>query len=268
MGRPSLPRGPLMAMLALLGCCAPLSRASQDDFVFQFKAECQFVNGSQQVRFLNRWVYNRQQFVHFDSDRGYFVADMEAGEPSAKKWNSDPAILEQTRAQVDSFCRHNYGVMEGFMEQRRLKPLVRVSVSKTEDPKKPHQLTCNVNGFYPYDITVHWFKNGQQDPGVVSSELLYNGDWTGQIMVILETDIQKGDRFVCVVEHASLVTPYHAEWKLETSESARSKMMTGVVGFVLGGIFFTVGLIIYLKNKKGSRQFISYQPEEVDIMNH
>nr|QKN22574.1 MHC class II beta chain precursor transcript 5 [Lissotriton vulgaris] len=175
MVRPSLPRGALMAMLALLGSCAPLCRASPDDFVLQNKGECHLVNGSQRVRYLDRYIYNRQQVVHFDSDVGYFVADMEAGEPSAKQWNSDPAILERERAEVEGFCRHNYEIFEGFMEQRR---------------------------------------------------------------------------------------------QLETSESARSKMMTGVVGFVLGGIFFTVGLIIYLKNKKGSRQFISYQPEEVDIMNN
>nr|QKN22570.1 MHC class II beta chain precursor transcript 1 [Lissotriton vulgaris] len=148
-----------------------------------------------------------------------------------------------------------------------VKPSVRVYASKSEDPKKPHRLTCNVNGFYPYGISVRWFKNCQEDPGVVSSELLQNGDWTAQIMKQLSTTIERGDLFVCEVEHVSLDQPIRQEWRLEASESARSKMVTGVVGFVLGGIFIVIGLVIYLKNKKGARQFNNCEPEEANFMN-
>ncbi|KAJ1146700.1 hypothetical protein NDU88_012963 [Pleurodeles waltl] len=256
-----------MALLALLGARAIHGRETAVDFVAEVRSECRFLNGTQQVRYLRRFAYNGQQFVHFDSDLGYFVADTEFGEPDAKYWNSDEEFIQRLKAEVERFCRHNYDVFESSMPQRRLKPSVRLYASKTVDPKKPHRLTCNVNGFYPYGITVRWFKNGLEDPGVVSSELLQNGDWTAQIMVLLSTTIQHGDIFICEVEHISLEQPIRLEWKLQASESARNKMVTGIVGFVLGGIFITIGLVFYLKNKKGTRQFIDCAPEEANFMN-
>lgn len=257
----------LLGLLALLGARAVHCRKATVDFVAEVKDECHFVNGSQRVRYLQRFSYNRQPLLHFDSDIGYFVADTEFGEPDAKYWNSNEDIIKQMRAAVERYCRHNYGILEGYLEHRRLKPSVSVHASKSEDPKKPHRLTCNVNGFYPYGISVRWFKNGQEDPGVVSSELLQNGDWTAQTMVLLSTTIEHGDIFVCEVEHISLDQPIRREWRLEASESARSKMVTGIVGFVLGGIFITIGLVFYLKNKKGARPFMNREPEEANFMN-
>nr|XP_032646550.1 HLA class II histocompatibility antigen, DR beta 5 chain-like [Chelonoidis abingdonii] len=45
--------------------------------------------------------------------------------------------------------------------------------------------------------------------------------------------------------------PFHVPVSEAQSDSARSKMLTGVGGFVLGLIFLAPGLLIYLKNKKG-----------------
>uniref|UniRef100_A0A8C5QAH2 MHC class II beta chain N-terminal domain-containing protein n=1 Tax=Leptobrachium leishanense TaxID=445787 RepID=A0A8C5QAH2_9ANUR len=38
----------------------------------------------------------------------------------------------------------------------------------------------------------------------------------------------------------------------DASDSAKSKMVTGIVGFVLGGIFIAVGLVLYLKSRKAA----------------
>ncbi|XP_069491360.1 H-2 class II histocompatibility antigen, E-S beta chain-like [Ambystoma mexicanum] len=257
--------GGFVWMLTLLGARVTLCRETPDDFVTQWKSECHFLNGTERVRYVARWSYNQQQFLHFDSDTGVFKADDLLGVPSAESLNSQKEVLEQERAAVDTFCRHNYGILEDFMQRRRVKPKVKVSRSNNEDPNKPHMLICNVNGFYPYAITVHWYKNGQKDPGVLSSELLQNGDWTGQVMVMLETSINPGDTFVCEVLHVSLDEPLRRNWDSEESESAKSKKLTGIIGLVLGGLFFTVGGVMYWKNKKGRPQF-HLQPEGVNFM--
>ncbi|CAM4669480.1 unnamed protein product [Caretta caretta] len=58
----------------------------------------------------------------------------------------------------------------------------------------PHLLVCSVTGFYPGGIEVKWLKNGQeQTAGVVSTELLQNGDWTFQILVMLEMSPRRGE---------------------------------------------------------------------------
>uniref|UniRef100_A0A8C3T622 Immunoglobulin C1-set domain-containing protein n=1 Tax=Chelydra serpentina TaxID=8475 RepID=A0A8C3T622_CHESE len=96
-----------------------------------------------------------------------------------------------------------------------------------------------------------WLKNGQaQTAGVVSTELLQSGDWTFQILVMLQMSPWRGDVYTCQVEHISLQDPITVHWEAQ-SDSARSKMLTGVGGFVLGLIFLVPGLLIYLKNKKG-----------------
>ncbi|XP_050776263.1 DLA class II histocompatibility antigen, DR-1 beta chain-like isoform X2 [Gopherus flavomarginatus] len=220
--------------------------------VFQGKSDCLFTNGTERVRFLDRYIYNRQQLLHFDSDLGVYVADTELGRPQAEHWNKDQAILAQARAEVDRFCRHNYGVAQtGKMVGRTVQPKVKVSPTKSGSQPHSHLLVCSVTGFYPSGIEIKWLKNGQeQTAGVVSTELLQNGDWTFQILVMLEMSPQRGDIYTCQVEHISLQGPIAVHWEAQ-SDSARSKMLTGVGGFVLGLIFLAPGLLIYLKNKKG-----------------
>uniref|UniRef100_A0A8C0H593 MHC class II beta chain N-terminal domain-containing protein n=1 Tax=Chelonoidis abingdonii TaxID=106734 RepID=A0A8C0H593_CHEAB len=101
------PRG-LRAAFIFIPAPSPAGR-----FVIQAKSECLFTNGTERVRFLDRYIYNRQQYAHFDSDLGVWVADTELGRPDAEYWNKDPAILADARAAADTFCRYNYEVREG-----------------------------------------------------------------------------------------------------------------------------------------------------------
>ncbi|XP_007445428.2 H-2 class II histocompatibility antigen, I-E beta chain-like, partial [Python bivittatus] len=82
-------------------------------FLVQWKSDCHFLNGTQQVHYLDRYFYDRQEFVRFDSDVGKFVAVTEFGQPDADYWNSRQEILQDERAEVDRFCRHNYEVLQG-----------------------------------------------------------------------------------------------------------------------------------------------------------
>ncbi|TFJ95977.1 aldehyde dehydrogenase [Platysternon megacephalum] len=126
-------------------------------------------------------------------------------------------------------------------------------VSPTTSGSQPHShlLVCSVTGFYPGGSEIQWLKNGQeQTAGVVATELLQNGDWTFQILVMLEMSPRRGDVYTCQVEHVSLRGPLAVHWVAQ-SESARTPMLTGVGGFVLGLISLAPGLLIYLKTKKG-----------------
>ncbi|KFV64766.1 HLA class II histocompatibility antigen, DRB1-4 beta chain, partial [Dryobates pubescens] len=81
--------------------------------------KCQFFNGSERVRFINRFIYNGQQYLHFDSDLGLAVADLPMGEATAEHWNSQSDILEYLQGSVERFCRHNYEVHKPFTVERR-----------------------------------------------------------------------------------------------------------------------------------------------------
>lgn len=71
------------------------------------------------MRLLQRCIYNREEYVRFDSDVGEYRAVTELGRPSAEYWNQQKDFMEQQRAAVDTYCRHNYGVGESFTVQRR-----------------------------------------------------------------------------------------------------------------------------------------------------
>lgn len=241
----------LVVILMVLSPLLALARDTPSPFLEQAKCECHFTNGTQRVRYLQRYFHNRQEIVRFDSDVGEFRALTEQGRPSAERLNRDKDILEDQRASVDTFCKHNYGVSEGFLVHRQTSPTVTVYPAKTQRLQHHNLLVCSVNGFFPGNIEVQWLRNGQEEEaGVISTGLIRNGDWTFQILVMLETVPRSGEVYTCQVQHPSQTGPVTVEWRAQ-SEAAQSKMLSGVGGFVLGLLFLGAGLFIYFKNQKG-----------------
>ncbi|XP_039204476.1 H-2 class II histocompatibility antigen, E-S beta chain-like, partial [Crotalus tigris] len=229
-------------------------------FLYQAKAECRFLNGTRQVRLLNRYIYDRQEYLRFDSTREEFEAITVLGEVDAEAFNKDKRLLQYWKAGVNRFCRKNYEVFQrnsvvgrrGNSFHSGVFPTVSISPTKL-DPTSPNTiLLCIVRGFYPMEIEVRWLKNGRpEEEGVAFGEELQNGDWTYQLQVMLETQPQRGDVYTCQVGHASLEAPITVQWEPRSSNSARSKLWTGIVAAVIGVIFFAMGLSLYLKSKKG-----------------
>ncbi|XP_069344614.1 HLA class II histocompatibility antigen, DQ beta 1 chain-like [Eulemur rufifrons] len=228
-------------------------RDSPQNFVVQFKGLCYFTNGTERVRAVTRHIYNQEELVRFDSDVGEFRAVTPLGRPDAEYWNGQKDFLEQTRAAVDTVCRHNYQREVITTLQRRVEPTVTISTSRTEALNHHNMLVCSVTDFYPGQIRVRWLRNDQEETaGVVSTPLIRNGDWTFQILVMLEMTPQRGDVYTCHVEHPSLQSPITVEWRAQ-SESAQGKMLSGVGGLVLGLIFLGLGLVIHHRSQKGPR---------------
>ncbi|XP_048203969.1 HLA class II histocompatibility antigen, DR beta 3 chain-like isoform X2 [Perognathus longimembris pacificus] len=252
---PGLPGGfpmaVLMVMLMVPSSPLALTRDLQPRFLLQAKSECHFFNGTQRLLFMERRIHNQEEYLRFDSNLRKFLALTELGRPEAESWNKQKDSLEQMAAEVDRFCRHNYEVAERFTAQRRVMPTVTVYPMKTEPLQHHNLLVCAVNGFYPGHIEVRWFRGDQEEEaGVVSTGLVQNGDWTFQILVMLEMTPQQGDVYTCHVEHPSMDHPVTVEWRVR-SGSAQRKVLGGVVVFVLGLLFLGVGLFIYLRNHEG-----------------
>ncbi|XP_006882169.1 PREDICTED: boLa class II histocompatibility antigen, DQB*0101 beta chain-like [Elephantulus edwardii] len=250
-----IPRGlwntAVMVMLMVLSTPKIEGRDTPKDFVFQFKGLCYFTNGTEQVRSVTRYVYNREEYVRFDSDVDEYRAVTPLGRPDAEYYNSQKDILEQTRAEIETVCKHNYQNEILTTLQRRVEPMVTVYLAKTEALNHHNLLICLVTDFYPSQIKVQWFRNDQEESaGVVSTPIIRNGDWTYQIHVMLEITPQRGDVYTCQVEHISLQSPITVEWRVQP-ESAQSKMLSGIGGFMLGLIFLGLGFIIHRRSQKG-----------------
>uniref|UniRef100_A0A8C5Q944 Ig-like domain-containing protein n=1 Tax=Leptobrachium leishanense TaxID=445787 RepID=A0A8C5Q944_9ANUR len=225
------------------------------DYMTEVKTECHFTNGTERVRFLYRDFYNKEEFVYFDSDIGKFIAKTELGKLDADTLNQQEDTLNYYKSQVPTVCVPNYDIWHSVTADRRVVPSGKISVMASVDDlyQYKHTIICNVFGFYPSGIEVKWFRNEQEQTTQVGySGPHSDGDWTFQFWVSLETDIERGDVFTCEVHHASLKDPLQVRWKPDASDSAKSKMVTGIVGFVLGGIFIAVGLVLYLKSRKAA----------------
>ncbi|XP_064496581.1 class II histocompatibility antigen, B-L beta chain-like [Pseudopipra pipra] len=376
--------GAVLAVLVVLG--APPAAGEELSGVFHdmFKYECHFINGTERVRTILRRIYNREQYVHFDSDVGVFVGDTPHGEKVAREWNSDQDILEYVRSLADGCCRHNYKCYGPFSVERRAgpteltplsqsqrvslmtlqlpgRPKTKSSLPRTQPPRpdrflpSPHQslpvlpahfqslslhsqtltvhsqsfslhshisqlspqcppspapspplysqslplpsqslptpskpsalppsapqlspvsppslpvppsvsislvlsgsqpgpgrLLCSVMDFYPAPVQVRWFQDGQELPEhVVATDVVPNGDWTYQVLVLLEIPPRRGVTYSCQVEHVSLEHPLSRHWEMPP-DTVRSKILVGVGGFVLGLVFLALGLGFYLREK-------------------
>ncbi|NXC24758.1 2B1E protein, partial [Campylorhamphus procurvoides] len=104
------------------GANPDLSPAHSDVLQSFGTSECHFIYGTDRVRLLDRYFYNRELYNHFDSDVGHFVGDTPYGEKVATYLNSDPDLLENIRSRVDTFCRHNYDIITPFSVNRRVPP--------------------------------------------------------------------------------------------------------------------------------------------------
>ncbi|NWY22638.1 HB2L protein, partial [Aphelocoma coerulescens] len=80
---------------------------------------CHFINGTEQVRFVQMHSYNREQYTHFDSDVGVCIWDTPDEEKQAWYCNSQLEILEYRWALVDMHCHYNYEIVARFLVGRR-----------------------------------------------------------------------------------------------------------------------------------------------------
>ncbi|NWZ88713.1 HB2L protein, partial [Poecile atricapillus] len=125
------------------GALPELCPAHPGVFQEMMKSECHFLNGTERVRFVQRYIYNREQFVHFDSDVELFVGDTPFGAMNAKNWNSRPEKLEYYRTAVDWYCRNNYRAHTPFSVERREPPSVSISLVPSSSQPGPGRLLCS-----------------------------------------------------------------------------------------------------------------------------
>ncbi|NWU40959.1 HB2J protein, partial [Hylia prasina] len=120
--------GARLVALVVLGASSAADMELSGVFQEIVKPECHFINGTDRVKFVKRFIYNREQYVHFDSDVGLYMGDTPYGNQVARYWNSDPEWMEYRRDAVDRHCRHNYELSTLFLVERRVPPSVSISL--------------------------------------------------------------------------------------------------------------------------------------------
>ncbi|NXX35023.1 HB2L protein, partial [Nicator chloris] len=92
-------------------------------------------------------------------------------------------------------------------------PSVSISLVPSSSQPGASHLLCSVMDFSPAEIQVRWFQGQQELSGhVVATDVVLNGDWTYQLLVLLETPPQRRVSYTCRVEHVSLEQPLSRHW--------------------------------------------------------
>ncbi|NXY52721.1 HB2A protein, partial [Callaeas wilsoni] len=92
-------------------------------------------------------------------------------------------------------------------------PSVSISLVPSSSQPASGHLLCSVMDCYPAQVQLRWLQGQQELPGhVVATDIVPNGDWTQQLLVLLETSPQCGVTSSCQVQHVSREHPLSQHW--------------------------------------------------------
>ncbi|XP_048013510.1 H-2 class II histocompatibility antigen, E-S beta chain-like [Megalobrama amblycephala] len=201
--------------------------------------------------FIDNYIFNKDVYVQFNSTVGKYVGYTEHGVKNAEAWNN-PSQLQQERAEVERYCKHNAEIIQSGVIDKTVPPEVKLSSVTQAGGRHPAVLMCSAYRFYPNQISVSWMRDGKVvKSDVTSTEEMPNGDWYYQVHSHLEYTPKSGEKISCTVDHASLTKPIIVDWDPSLPESERNKIAIGASGLVLGIIIAAAGLIYYKKKSTG-----------------
>lgn len=206
---------------------------------------------AKQWTYTDQHTYDGELITFFDFDQRKFVATKDWMQSNVDRLNADGSA-EATYQAAISMCENNIHVAETGMLPRRVKPKITIRPKVSSHMGQSALLTCHVTGFYPSKIEVTWLKNGAPVPsGAINTVLLSDGDWTYQVEELLQYHPVSGDTYTCRVEHISLAESMDKDWGVQsTTESERTKIIVGALGFVFGLVILLAGVIMKLRNAK------------------
>ncbi|MCJ8735437.1 hypothetical protein PDJAM_G00246890 [Pangasius djambal] len=117
------------------------------------------------MEYIEPYVFNKINYLEFNSTLGKFVGYTALGIKNAEAWNKDTADLTARKANVESVCKPNAGIYYSNVLSKTVEPQVEVALVKKSDGTHPARLMCSAYSFYPPLITVTWLRNGKEIKG-------------------------------------------------------------------------------------------------------
>lgn len=68
--------------------------------------------------YIDNYIFNKDVHIQFNSTVGEYVGYTAHGVYNAELWNKDTNLLQQERAQVDSYCKHNAEIRQSAIADK------------------------------------------------------------------------------------------------------------------------------------------------------
>ncbi|KAG8520749.1 HLA class I histocompatibility antigen, A-11 alpha chain, partial [Galemys pyrenaicus] len=214
------------------------------------------------LRGYNQYAYDGADYIALNEDlRSWTPAD-KAAQITQRKWEAE-GRAEHDRNSLEGRCvQWLPRLLEMGKEALQLRGPQRAEV--TRHPTSEHEVTlrCWALGFYPADITLAWWLDGQdltQDMELV--ETRPGGDGTFQKWVAMVVPSGEEQRYTCHVQHEGLLEPRVLRWVPPPQSSTPT---VGIIaGMVLLGAVLTgaaVAAAVMWRKKRSGRHGGSYTP--------
>uniref|UniRef100_A0A3Q2DTP4 Ig-like domain-containing protein n=1 Tax=Cyprinodon variegatus TaxID=28743 RepID=A0A3Q2DTP4_CYPVA len=217
-------------------------RCHSSGFVVHSEFHCLFNSTElKDIQYIYSYIYNKVEFLRFDSNVGLYVGYTQFGLRQAHSLNSQPEVLKRRRAERERVCLPNAGVWYRNILNKSVRPSVTLRSIKLPAGGHPALLTCSVYGFYPKPIRVSWLRDGQEvTADVTSTEELPDGGWLYQV----HSKMEYTPRWVQVLVQTDPSMP----------ESERNQLAIGASGLILGLVLSLAGFIYYKRKARGRNQ--------------
>ncbi|KAK1153674.1 H-2 class I histocompatibility antigen, Q9 alpha chain-like isoform X1 [Acipenser oxyrinchus oxyrinchus] len=165
-----------------------------------------------------QYGYDGKDFISFDKYTMTWIATVMQAVITKHKWDADRAYTQQTQAYLEGECTEwlqEYVQYGKETLERRAPPDVTL-LHKKACGSADTEVVCHVTGFFPHDVYVTWFTDGQDEleEGVWIGEVLPNQDGTYQLRKTLTVRPEEIKRHSCTcrADHSSFIEAQNYTW--------------------------------------------------------
>uniref|UniRef100_A0A8C5VPV7 Alpha-2-glycoprotein 1, zinc-binding n=1 Tax=Microcebus murinus TaxID=30608 RepID=A0A8C5VPV7_MICMU len=182
---------------------------SNGSHTFQGKFGCELQNNGSSGAFW-KYAYDGKDFIEFNKETPAWVPLDPAAWNTKKKWEP---YVENVKEYLEEECpdiMQRYRNYSRHILDRQDPPSVAVTSRTT--PGEKSILRCQVYGFYPQGIGLHWTRDSEVQESKSGGDVLPSGGGTYLSSVLLEVPPQDRHHYSCHVEHSALAQPLSVPW--------------------------------------------------------